>query len=196
MSWQSEKWLAPPALLAVWVVGLAAATALSVEGMFGQSHMVFFFARLTTYITTAMVAALTVGLAALFGIGCGLMLRWLEEATVSARQIARVVTLSFWPVAAYTWLGVVLLLVDPPAVVTLQDLLAPPGAAAPWQDVLAFEWLARLRYVVTGCSLALAAWLLSRHAKLLNAIIAVACGAALVAALMSLLGLLATAIGP
>ena len=192
MSWLSEKLKALPALLTVWLVGLAAATVLSVEGMFGEPHVAFVFARLATYIATAMVAAISVGLAALFGVGCGLMLWWLEDA-VRTREVARAVTLSFWPVAAYTWLGVALLLVDPPAAMTMQELLAPAAAGEAWQDVLAFEWLARLRYVVAGCSLAIAAWLLSRRAKLFNAIIAVAFGAALVAALMSMLGFLAAA---
>ena len=195
MSWLSGKLVAPPALLTVWLVGLAAATVLTVEGMFGEPHVVFVFARLATYIATAMVAALSVGLMALFGVGCGTMLWWLEDA-VYTRQIARAVTLSFWPLAAYTWLGVVLLLVDPPATMTMQELFAPAAAGEAWQNVLAFEWLARLRYIVAGCSLVMAAWLLSRHAKPFNAIVAVAFGAALVAALMSVLGFLATALDP
>ena len=194
MSWRSEK-LNAPALLTVWLVGLTAATVLTVEGMFGEPHVVFVFARLATYIATAMVAAVSVGLAALFGVGCGLMLWWLEDA-VRTREVARAVTLSLWPVAGYTWLGVALLLVDPPAAVTMEVLLVPTAAGEAWQNVLAFEWLTRLRYVVAGCSLAIAAWLLSRRAKLLNAIIAVAFGAALVAALMSMLGFLANAVDP
>ena len=195
MLWISEKLKATPVPLMAWLVGLAAFTVMSVESMLVDSHAVFVFARLTAYITSLTVAALAVGLVGLFGVGCGLMLWWLED-VLSVRRIARSVGISIWPVAAYTWMGVVLLLVEPPAAMTMEDIVRPLDAEAEVADVLAFEWLVRLRYVVTGCFLALVAWLLSRRVKPFNAILAVACGAALVAALVSMLDFLATAIEP
>ena len=198
MSWTSrvgERLQAPALPLAVWLGGLATVTITSIESMFSESHAAFVFARLTAYITALTVATLGVGMVALFGVGCGLMLWWLEDA-LGARRIARSVGTSLWPLAAYTWVGAVLLLIEPPAAMSVEDLVSPLDAEAGLGDVLAFEWLTQLRYVVMGASLALAIWLLSRWVKLFNGVLAVAFGAALVAAFVSLLGFLASSVAP
>ena len=189
MLWIYEKLKRPLAPLMAWLIGLVAFTVISVESMLVESHAVFVFVRLTAYITALTTAVLIVGLAGLFGVGCGLMLWWLED-VLSVRKIARSISISLWPFVAYIWLGVVLLLVEPPAAMTLEDIVKPLDAEAKAADGLALEWLARLRYMVTGSFLALVVWLLSRRVKLFNAILAVACGAALVAALASMLGFL------
>ena len=190
-----ERLQAPALPLAVWLVGLAVTTVASIESMFVESHAVFVFARLTAYITALTVAALAVGMVALFGVGCGLMLWWLEDA-LSVRSIARSVGASLWPLAVYTWVGAVMLLIEPPAAVTVADLVGSLDEEAGLGDVPAFEWLRQLRYVVMGAFLALAVWLLSRSVKLFNGILAVAFGAALVAALVALLGFLAGSVAP
>ena len=41
---------------------------------------------------------------------------------------------------------------------SVEDLVSPLDAEAGLGDVLAFEWLTQLRYVVMGASLALAIW--------------------------------------
>ena len=194
MMWMSERLKAPSVPLLVWLVGLITFTVVSVESMFTESHAVFVFARMTAYITSLTMAALVVGLLALFGIGCGMMLWWLEDA-LSLRRIASALSISFWPAAVYMWLGTVLLLVDLPAALTLADVARPsPDSDAIWGGVLAFEWLQRLRYAVVGCFLLLAAATLARRVKLFNAILAVGFGAALVAAVIAVLSVLATAL--
>ena len=198
MSWTSrigERLQAPALPLAVWLVGLATVTITSIESMFSESHAAFVFARLTAYITALTVATLGVGMVALFGVGCGLMLWWLEDAP-GARRIARSVGTSLWPLAAYTWVGAVLLLIEPPAALSVEDLVSPLDEETRLGDVLAFEWMTRLRYVVMAVFLGLAAWLLSRWVKLFNGVLAVAFGAALVAAFVSLLGFLASSVAP
>ena len=186
----SERLQAPALPLAAWLLGLTVVMVTSVESMFVESHAAFVVARLTAYVTAVTVAALGVGMVALFGLGCGLMLWWLEDA-LSARRIARSVGTALWLLAAYSWMGVVMLLIEPPAAMTLADLARPLDEEAGLGDVWAFEWLTQLRYVVLGAFLALVAWLLSRWVKLVNGILAVAFGTALVAALVALLSFLA-----
>ena len=58
------------------------------------------------------------------------------------------------------------------------------------QDVLAYRWLSSMRHAVLAAYLIAMAALLQRHARLVNAVIAVAFGAGLVAALLTALGAL------
>ena len=180
-----------PAVLAasVWLVGLVAFTVLGVETLFAEPHVVFVYARLTAYIASMTVAALTLGLAALFGLGCGMMLWWLDNA-VSAGRIAACVGQSFWSVVGYTWIGLALLVAEPPTAVAIADLSQPDLVSAQMGDVLAYAWLNELRWIVLGVFLVVMVWLLARTAKLVNAVLAVAFGAGLVAASLTVLGVL------
>ena len=180
-----------PAVLAasVWLVGLVASTVLGVETLFAEPHVVFVYARLTAYIASMTVAALTLGLAALFGLGCGMMLWWLDNA-VSAGQIAACVGQSFWSVVGYTWIGLALLVAEPPTAIAIADLSQPDLVSAQMGDVRAYAWLDELRWIVVGVFLSVMVWLLARTAKLVNAVLAVAFGAGLVAASLTVLGVL------
>lgn len=176
-----------------WLVGLAAFTVLGVETLFVEDHLVFHIARLTAYLTAALVGASMLAFAALFGLGCGFMLRWLEDAT-NARLVARSVCASLWVVVAYMWIGVALLVAWPPAALTVQDVAGDQLLGAQLQGEAAFVWITRMRFVALGGFLALCAWRLSRHVKWPNAVLAVGFGAALVSAVIAGLGALAGAL--
>ena len=181
-----------------WLAGLAVFTVLSAETLFAAEDFVFLIARTTAYVTAALIGAVMLALVVLFGLGCGVMLRWLDAAA-NARLVARAVSTSLWVVTAYMWVGVLLLLAWPPAPMTVQDVLgdALPHAEllpAQLQGEVAFAWIARLRYVVLGGFLALCVWRLARHVKWSNAVLAVGFGAALVSALIAGLGALAGAL--
>lgn len=175
--------------LGVWLAGLAAFSIVSVECLFSASHAAFVYARLSAYIATVTVAALTVALTGFFGLGCGLMLWWLDD-PVAPGRVAACAGRSFWSVAAYTWIALALLVVDPPSAIALSDLSQPESAQSQMHDVLAYQWLRHMRIAVVGAFLIAVAVLLRRHARLVNVAIAVAFGAGLVAALLTGLSVL------
>ena len=176
-----------------WLAGLAAFTVLAVERLFAADDFVFLVARVTAYVTAALVGALMLALVVLFGLGCGAMLRWLDAAA-NVRLVARSVANSVWVVSAYMWVGVLLLVAWPPTPLTLADVAGDALLHAGFEDEVAFAWITRLRYVALGAFLAFCAWRLSRHAKWSNAVLAVGFGAALVSAVVGALGALAGAL--
>ena len=190
--WRKCRPLVSGALLplAAWLVGMALFTVVSVECMFADDHPVFLVGRVTAYVTALVFSTLIAGVAALFGLCCGAMLRWLGE-QATARQIAKAVCKGFWVFGAFVWLGVALLAVAPPEAITPAQLLGPTSVLEEaLAGALAFRWMSGLRYVFTGAFLLLVAWLLARHGKPLNAALAVAFGAGAVAVLMGGLTLL------
>ena len=176
-------------VLTAWLVGLGAFSVVSVECLFSASHAAFVYARLTAYIATVTVAALTVALTAVFGLGCGMMLWWLDD-PVAARNVAACAGRAFWSVTAYTWIGLALLALDPPAAVAVADLSQPESVQSQMRDVLAYQWLRHMRVAVVAAFLIGVAVLLRRHARLVNVAIAVSFGAGLVAALLTGLSVL------
>ena len=177
--------------LAVWIAGMAAFTLLSVETAFGGEHPLFVVVRVTAYVTAVVTAALIVGVAALFGLGCGAMLRWLDE-PLSVRAVARAVGAGFWVIGAYVWFGVALLIAAPPAEVSVAALMGDAQEMeASLLDVTAYHWMTRIRYVVGAAFLIVVAWLFARAVKPLNAVLAVAFGTAAMMALVTGLGALA-----
>ena len=175
--------------LGTWLLGLAAFSVVSVERLFSTPHAAIVYARLSAYIATVTVAALTVALIGVFGLACGAMLRWLDE-PVGPRRIAACAGRSFWTVAAYTWIALALLVVDPPPPIAVADLWRPESVQAQMHDVLAYRWLSNMRLVVLAAYLIAVVVLLQRHARLVNVAIAVAFGAGVVAALLTGLGAL------
>jgi len=175
--------------LGTWLVGLAAFSVVSVERLFSAPHAAFVYARLSAYIATVTVAALTVALIGVFGLACGVMLRWLDD-PISPRRIAACAGRSFWSVAAYTWIALALLVVDPPSAIAVADLWKPESVQSQMHDVLAYRWLSGMRLAVLAAYLIAVVVLLQRHARLVNVVIAVAFGAGLVAALLTALGVL------
>ena len=176
-----------------WLAGLAAFTVLSVETLFVEEHFVFLVARWTSYLTAALAGASMLAFVALFGLACGFMLRWLEDAA-DARLVARSVSASLWVFAAYMWMGVALLIAWPPAALTVEAIAGDQPLHAALQGEVAFVWIARLRYVALAGFLVFCAWRLSRHVKWPNAVLAVGFGAALVSAVLAVLGALAGAL--
>jgi len=168
----------------VWLVGLVVFAVLGCESLLTGGTPVFVVARVTAYLTMGMVAAMTMAFAGLFGAACGWMLGWLGESP-GARAVAAAISRSFWPLAGYVWLGVVLLVVDPPAPLTVFELVEPGVFETRVGETPGFAWLARLRYVAFGCFLGVAALLLARRAGTWNAILSVAFGVAATAALLT-----------
>ncbi|MCY4012197.1 MAG: hypothetical protein OXG82_05720 [Gammaproteobacteria bacterium] len=175
--------------LGTWLVGLAAFSVVSVERLFSAPHAAFVYARLSAYIATVTVAALTVALIGVFGLACGVMLRWLDD-PISPRRIAACAGRSFWTVAAYTWIALALLVVDPPSAIAVADLWTPESVQSQMRGVLAYRWLSDMRVAVLAAYLIAVVVLLQRHARLVNVAIAVGFGAGLVAALLTALGVL------
>ena len=175
--------------LSAWLAGLGAFSVVSVECLFSAPHAAFVYARLTAYVATVTVAALTVALTGLFGLGCGLMLWWLDD-PVAPRRVAACAGRSFWSVAAYTWIALALLVLDPPSAIAVADLSEPESVQSQMHDVLAYQWLRHMRIAVVGAFLIGVAFLLRRHARPVNVAIAVAFGAGLVAALLTGLSVL------
>lgn len=175
--------------LAAWLVGLAAFSVVSVERLFSAPHAVFVYARLSGYIASVTVAALTVALIGIFGLACGAMLWWLDD-PVGPRRVAACAGRSFWSVVAYTWIALVLLAVDPPAAVAVADLWQPGSVQSQMHDVLAYRWLSDMRLAAVAAYLIATVVLLQRHARLVNVVIAVGFGAGVVAALLAALGVL------
>lgn len=176
--------------LAAWAAGMAVFTVLGIQNALGGEHPIFVVGRVTAYVASAVTAALIVGMAALFGLGCGALLRWLDE-PLSARAVARAVGAGFWVVGGYVWLGVALLIVEPPAAFSLAALVGEAQEfEAALRNTLAYKWMSRIRYPVGAAFLVVVAWRLARAAKPLNAVVAVAFGAAAMMALLAGLGAL------
>lgn len=176
--------------LAGWAAGMAIFTVLSIENALDGEHPIFVVGRVTAYVASAVTAALIVGLAALFGLGCGAMLQWLEG-PLSPRVVARAVGAGFWVVGGYVWLGVALSVVEPPAAFSIATLLGETQEfETALQSMLAYSWMTRIRYWIGAAFLVVVAWRLSRTVKPLNAALAVAFGAAAVMALLAGIGAL------
>ena len=190
MNWLARLARAAFLPIVVWLAGLAAFTVLGIDGLFAGPTPVFAVARVTAYVTVVMVAAVTTAFVAMFGLACGAMLVWLGE-DADVRLIVSAVSRSFWWVAAYVWVGVALLILDPPVALTVVEVWESDALAARVGDIAAFAWMGRLRYVALIGFLAMAIWFLAQRTKPLNALLAVAFGAAALAALMTVLGLLA-----
>ena len=165
----------------VWFLLMAAFVAIVVESLFVESHAVFVYARVVTYIAGLMTAALLSGIVALFGLGCGLMLWWLDDAQ-PAKRIANAVVSALWVMVAYVGSGVVLLLIDLPAGLTMADI-DRPDVEEDVRAVLAMRWMEKLSSVVVVVYLVVVAWRLAQSARPLNAALAVGFGAAAIAAL-------------
>lgn len=189
------KWLKRLGRLAglpvlVWIAGMAAFAVLGIDELFAGPHPVFVVARVTAYVTVTMVAAATTAFVAVFALACASMLTWLGE-SLEPRLIVTTMSRSFWCLAAYVWLGVAWLILDPPVALTVFEMSAPEALEARIRETPAFAWMGRLRYVALIGFLATAVWLLARHTAPLNALLAVSFGAAALAALSTGLGLLA-----
>lgn len=178
-----------PVPVLFWLAGFGVYTFVGVESLFAGRDVVFAIARLTAYVTAGTVAAMTVGFATVFAIACGAMLGWLGEPP-SPRSVAAATAKAFWSVAAYVWLGVVLLMVDPPTALSALEVAEPSVLEARIETIAGFAWLAKVRYVALGCFLGLVAWFLARLSRPTSALLAVAFGAALLAALITGFGLL------
>lgn len=179
--------LLPPG---AWLLGLAAFTTLSVETLFVEDNVMFLVARLTAYLTSALMGASVLAFAVLFGVGSGLMLRWLHGAARTG-LVVRAIAESTWVLVAYMWLGVLLLALWPPAAVTLAEAAQADFLQARFEQNVAFRWVVHLRHVALGGALAFCVWRLARAVGWLNAVLAAGFGASLVAALMAALGALA-----
>ena len=167
-----------------WLLAAAVFSVIALETSLAESHVVFVYARLATYIAALMASALLLGMVALFGLGCGLMLWWLDDA-LPAKTVARAVTMGLWAGVAYIGIGIVLFLIDPPVGFTVADLTTPEKLEAEFQDLLALRWMQRLQYVAGAAYVVVAGWLLARQARPWNAVLAVAFGVAALAALMA-----------
>ena len=188
------KWLERLAKLAllpvlVWFAGLAAFALVGIDGLFAGANPVFVIARVTAYVTVVVVAAVTTAFVAAFGLACGAMLTWLGE-SLDPRQIVTAMSRSFWWFAAYVWLGVAWLILDPPVALTVLDMSEPDALEARVGETTAFAWMGRLRYLALIGFLATAFWLLARRTRPLHALLAVSFGAAALAAALAGLGLL------
>lgn len=176
--------------LAAWLVGAAVLAAALTETLFQDSHMAFAYARLAAYASSLMAGAMLVGVLAVFGLSCGAMLWWLGDAQ-SPGRIFRAVCLSSWAFAAYTWVGVALVFWDQPAALTAADLGHLDRLQTRLDGMAAYQWLGSFYYGANGAFLLLAAILIARAAKPVNAVLGVAFGAAVLLALMTGLGALA-----
>lgn len=188
------KWLERLATLALvpvlaWLAGLAAFALIGIDGLFAGPNPVFLVARVTAYVTVVMVAAVTTAFVAVFGLACGAMLSWLGE-SLDPRQIVAAMSRSFWCLAAFVWLGVASLILDPPVALTVYEISEPDALDARVMQTAAFAWMGRFRYLALIAFLATAFWLLARRTRPLNALLAVSFGAAALAALVTGLGLL------
>lgn len=186
------KRLANPAWLPVlvWLVGLAVFAVRGIDELFAGPDPVFVVARVTAYVTVVMVAAATTAFVAVFALACGSMLTWLGE-SLDPRLIITTMSRSFWCLAAYVWVGVGSLILDPPVALTVVEMSAPDALEARIGETTAFSWMGRLRYVALIGFLATVVCLLARRTRPLNALLAVSFGAASLAALLTGLGLLA-----
>ena len=151
--------------LATWLAGLVVFAWLAVESLFPGDHPVFFIARFTAYLTAAVIGATMLMFIALFGLGCGCVLYWLEnnaEVRPVVRAVVRSVGTSLWLIVAYMWLGVLLTAGWHPIPIALDELAQTNAIRNRFEDNVAFLWMSRLRYAVLACFLALCVWRLSR----------------------------------
>ena len=183
----AKAWFLP---VAVWLAGLVAFAVLGIDGLFAGPNPVFVIARVTAYATAVMVVAVTAAFVAMFGLAAAAMLVWLGGSPTPG-LIVTTMSRSFWWVAVYVWLGVVLLIVDPPVALTVFELSDRNALENRVRNTTAFAWMGRLRYLALIGFLVTSLWLLARHARPVNALLAVAFGVAAMAALLTALGLLA-----
>ena len=190
MNWVARMANAAFLPVAVWLLGIGLFATLGIDGLLAGASPVFAIARATAYVTAAVVVAVTLAFAVMFGLACGAMLTWLGE-SVKPGLIVDCVSRSFWFVAGYVWIGVVLLILDPPVGLTVHEVAKADVFEARVRDTAAFAWMGRLRYLALGGFLAMALWLLARRTRPVNAALAVAFGVAALAAVGTALGLLA-----
>lgn len=190
----SQTWQ-PLLPLAAWLLGAGALAAVLAETLLQDSHMAFAYARLAAYASSLMAGAMLVGALAVFGLCCGLMLWWLDDAQ-SPGRIFRAVCLSAWAFAVYTWVAVALALWDRPEALAAEDLGDLDRLQARLEAMAAYQWLGGFHYGANGAFLLLAAALLARTAKPANAVLGVAFGAAALLAIFAGLGALAGAMQP
>lgn len=186
LAWRRAGPLLP---LFAWLLGATAIAAVLAETLLGGADWMFAYARLAAYVSSLMAGAFLVGLLALFGLACGAMLWWLDDLP-SPLAVVRAVCASSWAFAAYTWIVVLLLLVDLPAPLSTADLQDGDRLDAELDGLLAYRWLGELYYVGNGVFLLLAAVLVARAAKPLNAVLAVGFAAGVIYALFAGLGAL------
>ena len=175
--------------ICLWFAGLAAFTVIGVETLFVGEHFVLVVARVTAYLTAAVVGAAMLATLALFGLACGAMLHWLEG-DVNARLLARSIGTSLWVVTAYMWLGVLLVAAWPPTAMTAQEVMGD-DLQGMFQRDLAFVWIARLRHAALAGFLVFCVWCLARHVKWFNAALSVGFGAAFATGVVAALGAVA-----
>lgn len=190
MTWSARLAKAAFLPVAVWLAGLVAFTVLGIDGLFAGPNPVFVIARVTAYATAVMVVAVTAAFVAMFGLACAAMLVWLGESPTPG-LIVTTMSRSFWWVTVYVWVGVALLIVDPPVALTVFELSDRDALATRVGDTPAFAWMGRLRYMALIGFLMTSFWLLARHTRPVNALLAVAFGVAAMGALLTVLGLLA-----
>lgn len=186
VAWRRAGPLVP---LLAWLLGATAIAAVLAETLLGEADWMFAYARLAAYVSSLMASAFLVGLLALFGLACGAMLWWLDDLR-SPLAVVRAICASSWAYAAYTWIVVLLLLVDLPAPLSTADLQDEARLDAELDGLLAYRWLGELYYVGNGVFLLLAAVLIARAAKPLNAVLAVGFAAGVIYALFAGLGAL------
>ena len=190
----SETWQ-PLLPLAAWLLGAAALAAVLAETLLQDSHMAFAYARLAAYASSLLAGAMLAGALAVFGLCCGLMLWWLDDAQ-SPGRIFRAVCLSAWAFAVYTWVAVALALWDRPEALAAEDLGDLDRLQARLEAMAAYQWMGGFHYGANGAFLLLAAILIARAAKPVNAVLAVAFGAAAIVAIFTGLGALADSLQP
>ena len=174
-----------------WLAGVAAFTMVAVEGLLPSDHFVFLVARVTAYVTATTLAAFLLLAVAVFGVVCGFVLRWLEDARRAPRAIAAhvgaAVGAAVWVWVACIWLGVLLAAVWAPAPLSLEEVLQAAPTTTHFEDELAFTWIIGSRFPALACFLACCAWRLARVANWRNACVAVACAVSAVAAVAAAL---------
>ena len=174
-----------PLLVAgVWLAAYCLSTAIALENLLGgiTPAPIQFYAKLMAYIGAAANAGFTLATVTLYGLACGLMLKWLGT-PVTARAMARRVAAAFWVVASYAWLMVGVVATQPPPPLALDEALAAGGTSAHTATLLGgMGWLGAAQYApMVGFPTVLFV-LLARLCAWFNALIAVAFGAAAVSA--------------
>ena len=176
-----------PVFVAVtWLAGYFSFVVLAVERTVGEliPAAMQVQIKIIAYVTAASTAGATLVGVALFGVPCGLMLRWLGD-PVPSRSLARSIGTAFWAITAQAWVLFAAVAVRPPPSLSLEDLasLASQGAqsgSGP-DPVLGIGWAEEAQIVATAAFLLALFVLLSRSVARVNALIALAFGAAVVA---------------